>query len=87
MRKVGLRAVMVLVFAVAAAAWSPVESEAAIRRFSATTKNCYYDGNLYSWGACRGPQRCARGRDDEYYWEDDATCETPVQTQGGKPQV
>lgn len=50
-----------------------------------TEKNCSYNGNSFSWGACRGGQRCARGRNDEYYWEDDDNC--PIQTQGGFPQV
>lgn len=52
-------------------------------RATTLDKNCYYAGDLYSWNACRGGQRCARGRDDEYYWEDDPTCPGAGDSQGG----
>lgn len=65
----------------------PDGASAAWRRPRMTEKNCYYAGDPYSWGACRGGQRCARGRDNEYYWEDDDSCPGGVQSQGGFPQV
>ena len=64
-------------------------SAARSRRFTVTNKNCYYAGQLYSWNACRGGQRCARALNDEYYWEDDTECPKGAggQTQGGFGQV
>lgn len=91
MTQVRKRRFVMLVVAIlsAGAAWSLplMEKPERIRipvRFSSWEKNCTYAGEAYSWNACRGGQRCARGRDDEYYWEDDPSCPSG-QTQGGFP--
>ena len=52
-------------------------------RLLAIDKDCVYAGDSYSWNACRGGQRCARGANDFYYWEDDPTCPTSGENQGG----
>lgn len=49
-------------------------------------KDCYHNGQAFSWNACHNGQRCALGPNDFWYWEDDPTC-VEIQQQGGKPQV
>jgi hypothetical protein len=50
--------------------------------------DCYYAGQSYSQGACRGGQRCSSRLIGDAYWSDDMTClQTGSGQGGGIPQV
>jgi hypothetical protein len=84
-----LAAILLLGMAVVSPGWGRWADSTQGRRATfllTAVKNCYYDGRAFSWNACHNGQRCARGPNDFYYWEDDPTC-VDIQQQGGKPQI
>jgi hypothetical protein len=82
------RSVAVLVFAAIVAIAGTMSPNQAGARLSATySKDCYYANQVYSMGACRGPQRCVRGVNSEDYWQDDTTCDQTSPGSGGRRQV
>jgi len=90
--KISLRTGAILAFALTTAvagSWLSSNQAEARRLFytTITAKDCVYAGQLYSWNACHGGQRCARGSNDFYYWEDDASCLQVSPGPGGRPQI
>lgn len=80
-----LRSVLVLAVALGLTTWalSPSEAQAG-RHIQPKPKNCSYGSGTYSMGACRGGQRCVRGRNDEDYWSDDTNCPQTSPGPGGR---
>jgi hypothetical protein len=82
------RSVALLVFAAIVAITAMTSADQAGAKLSATSsKDCYYANQVYSMGACRGAQRCARGVNNEDYWQDDQSCEGVSSGPGGRLQI
>ncbi len=83
-----LRSVAMLVFAaIVAIAGTAPANQVGAKLSSTRYKDCYYANQVYSTGACRGPQRCVRGVNNEDYWQDDQSCDQTSAGSGGKLQV
>lgn len=82
------RSVAMLVFAAIVATTGMMSAnQAAARLTAAQAKDCYYANQVYSMGACRGPQRCVRGVNSEDYWQDDPVCDQISPGGGGRRQI
>ncbi len=82
------RSIAVLVFAAIVAIASTMSpSQAGARLSVLRSKECFYASQVYSLGACHGPQRCVRGVNNEDYWQDDAVCDQFSPGSGGRRQV
>lgn len=82
------RSLAMLVFAaIVAISGTTSANQASARLTAIQAKDCYYANQVYSMGACRGPQRCVRGVNSEDYWQDDPVCDQYSSGAGGRRQV
>lgn len=86
--KIRPRSIAMLAFAVTVALAAGASDAGAGRHVpSGNAKECYFNSQIYSLGACREGQRCVRGVNDEDYWEDDTRCSQTSPGGGGMSQV
>lgn len=81
--------VVVLLLVMTAVLGSSLLSSASASSFFplVTKGGCYYAGELYSYNACRGGQRCLQDHQGEYYWGDDSACDSLHSGPWGRPVI